>query len=367
VREVTLREFTPAEWRREFGMPEPADSVLPFDPLHTKRQTETEKGLGFQTLAELWNMPSENIRYVVNDLLPASGSSILAATPKTGKSTLIRNVLFSVVRGEDVFWRKVVAGPVLYLGIEELRDDAVEHFKLLGATPDDPISIKTGRTAYPLEEAIKRLADSISQHSAKFAVIDPLFKFIKLTNINDYMEVSDALGPLHDLSREIGCHICALHHINKSNFMLGSTAIAGAVDTILEMRKERTEELGDKPPLRYLQAEEIRYGKPIPVSVLEWKPGPKTLTLGATKYNAAGDELSRAILAYVRENPGAEHNVIKDNVSGDATRKGDALTKLCEPPIPKLRRDGSGRKNSPRRYWTVEDDSETETGRETLS
>jgi hypothetical protein len=57
-----------------------------------------------------------------------------------------------------------------------------------------------------------------------------------------YAAVVAALAPYTDLAREFGFHIMALHHAKKGDsddvleMILESTALAGAVDTVIAMK-----------------------------------------------------------------------------------------------------------------------------------
>jgi hypothetical protein len=62
----------------------------PF-PLLGKEQMEKSRAFKLTRLGELLAEPVEDVAWLVEDMLPAGGSSLLGAKPKVGKSTLARN------------------------------------------------------------------------------------------------------------------------------------------------------------------------------------------------------------------------------------------------------------------------------------
>ena len=92
-------------------------------------------------LGELLTEPDEPVRWLVEDVMPAGGSSLLVAPPKAGKTTAARCLAVAVARGLSWLGRECDRGPVLYLALEERRDEVKRHFAKLGARPDDQIRV----------------------------------------------------------------------------------------------------------------------------------------------------------------------------------------------------------------------------------
>ena len=92
-------------------------------------------------LGELLTEPDEPVRWLVEDVMPAGGSSLVVAPPKAGKTTAARCLAVAVARGLSWLGRECDRGPVLYLALEERRDEVKRHFAKLGARPDDQIRV----------------------------------------------------------------------------------------------------------------------------------------------------------------------------------------------------------------------------------
>jgi AAA domain len=197
-------------------------------------------GFQFTRLDKLLVEPPEAHGWVWDETLIEGGLSLIAAKPKVGKSTAVRNLARAISRGEPFLGRPTKRGCVVYLELEEKRTQVAKHFRAMGVNGDEEIFIHTGPA--PGGDPLNDLRAAIETHKAILAVVDPLFKLIRLKDGNDYVEVTRALEPLMNIARQTGCHILLIHHFGKGDReggdqILGSTALFAAVDTALFMRK----------------------------------------------------------------------------------------------------------------------------------
>src|SRR6185503_1991404 len=89
---------------------------------------------------------------------------------------------------------------------------------------------------------IREVLPLIVETKAKFLVIDVLQKFIRVRDMNDYAMVTAALEPIMDAARKQSCHVMLTHHAGKmsredGDDILGSTALLGGVDTLVQIKK----------------------------------------------------------------------------------------------------------------------------------
>src|SRR5687767_13712750 len=92
------------------------------------------------------------------------------------------------------------------------------------------------------------MADLISivqKCEADLMIVDPLSRYLPLQHFNDYAIRSRGLEAFVDLARDTGVHIMALHHNRKGlhggdDSVLGSTALFGSVETLIQMTKRET-------------------------------------------------------------------------------------------------------------------------------
>lgn len=290
-------------------------------------------------LCDLLREPPEDLSWVVDAMLPASGLSMLAAKPKVGKSTLARNLALCVARGEDFLGRGVAAGAVLYFALEEKRGEVAAHFQRMGGS-DENILVHVGSAP---EDALREFADLLRAHRPALAIVDPVLKMVRLRDASDYAEVSAKLEPLLDLARETGAHILVTHHLGKNDrgdgdAVLGSTALFGAVDTLIELRKRDQGRVA-----KSLQ----RYGTDLAETVA-------SLVEETGIVSAAGDlrELQiQAAMDKVRDAlAGGQltQKEARDLVEGSTALTFSALNRLLE--SGELSRSGTGRKGDPFLY-----------------
>lgn len=211
------------------------DSAFAREPRHPKR------GLGsvfnFKKASDTMKA-EENVNWLVDGLLIEGGLSIFAGAPKSGKSTLTRQLATAVAQGGYFLERKVEQGPVLYLALEESEALVGKQFKHIGLKDSDPVAIHVGPVAPGnINEQLER---EIEGFKAKLVVVDTLLLLANFQNANDYNEGYKVLSAYRDIARRTGAHIMCLHHQNKgedrgANSILGSTAIQGAVDASIIM------------------------------------------------------------------------------------------------------------------------------------
>jgi hypothetical protein len=308
-----------------------------------------ESGSGFKLtkLADLLNEPEEQASWLLEGILPAAGLSLLAAKPKTGKSTWARCLALAVGRGEPFLGRSTTPGAVLYLALEEKRAEVKSHFEALGARGDEPIHIHAGRAP---DGAVAAARDSVTEHKPVLVIVDPLLKFTRVRDASDYAEVTAKLEPLMVLARESGAHLLLVYHAGKSarsdpvDAALGSTAFAAAVDTLLVMK--RTE--------RYRTLQTVqRYGEDLPETVLDFDTERRAVSLGAEKCKAEEKRIAGAILECLACGNERTEPEIGEAIEGKTTLKRSALRALVS--TDKIARTGGGKCNDPYRYRLAAD------------
>ncbi len=253
-------------WKKEKSSQQSQKDGIKSNPdsrFHYSTKRESEKiTFVLKSMGALLEEPEESHSWVVQDMLPTSGVSILVAKPKVGKSTEARNLALCVARGTQYLGRETTKGKVIYLALEEKRSEVQRHFANMGATKEDLIFVHVG--AAP-ENAILVLQELIKEHKPILVIIDPLFLLIRVEDANDYAKMTRALAPLRDIARDGDCHILTTHHHTKmdrsgGDGILGSTAIFGAVDTAIIMKKREGGQ-------RVIQSSQ-RYGVDLPETVV---------------------------------------------------------------------------------------------------
>jgi hypothetical protein len=251
-------------------------------------------GLDLVTLGDLLSEPDEQHAWVVRDRLPAGGFGLLAGKPKAGKSTLARCLALRVARGEPWLSFTTTRGPVIYLALEEKRDEVRQHFRALGAMAEDAVHIMFGSAP---ADALARLRREAERLRPALVIIDPLFRFVhvRAEHGNDYAAMTAALEPLMTLARETGACVLAVHHLGKgersdTDAILGSTAIFGAVDTALIMKR------GDR--YRTLSSTQ-RYGADLEEITVDLDSVTRDVVAGPPRAEAEAAEAERLIIEFL--------------------------------------------------------------------
>jgi hypothetical protein len=315
------------------------DSRLEPVPDRVNRAIQHPKGFRFTELEILLIEPEEAHPWLVDGLLPMAGFSIVAAKPKVGKSTLARNLALTIARGETFMDRKTAQGPVVYLALEEKRSEVQRHFQRMGALTE-PVIVHVG--AAP-EEAVNELTLAIALHKPVLAIIDPLLKLVRVTNANDYAEVSRVLEPLIELARSSGCHVLCVHHLGKgersgADALLGSTALFAAVDTLLLMQRH--------DQIRTIATNQ-RYGEDLPETVVAFDAEQGRVSLGGPLAQVQIETCAREVLRVIGNQEWIETQ-IKGAIGGNQTTVAKAIRHLVD--SGHLQKNGGGKKNDPYRY-----------------
>src|SRR5260370_31911471 len=292
--------------------------------------------------------------YIVEGLFAVGSINMLAGRPKAGKSGLTRQLAVAVAKGEDFLGRATTQGEVLYLGLDEpILAFVAEHFDLLGAEEGTSHCVIGSIDKRAAGEYLKAALDTYP--NVRLIIIDTLLKFLSVEDTDKYTEMNDALEFLTNIAAERKVTFILTHHTNKRggesvvDSVLGSTAITGAVATIMAMYGEGSE-------LRIIRTTQ-RYGVSLDKTTLPFRPDTKTFELGepvATieEQEAASSrrDKSKAIMEVVLAYPqGVESGTLKKQVVGNATALALKLKSMVDSGI--LRVQGTGKRGDPLVYF----------------
>lgn len=317
------------------------DRTAPFAPVKASRAART--GFVLTRLSDLLNKPDAPVDYVLENVLVAGGVSGVFAKPKVGKSTFARNLCLAVARGQGFLGLKTKQGECIYLALEEREEDIRKDFRAMGAEGGEPIYV---HAASAPAEGMAALCDLVRERKPILVVIDPLFRLARIRDEKAYSETYTALGPLIDVVREIGSHVMFSHHAGKGmkadsvDTPLGSTAIAGAVSTLVVLKRTRNH--------RTIETVQ-RVGTDIAETVLEFNSETHSLTLGGTRFDAERQVCEMEILELLKSasEPQTQEQ-IRRSVEGQTRVIRAALTALVD--AGRVDRTGDGKKGKPFLY-----------------
>jgi len=332
-----------ASIRRSIEGDDPASSEPERD--HPGDNEESE-----MSLTDLLKTPDEPQSFVVDGLLPTSGTSILGGKPKIGKTTWCRVLALAVARGEPFLGRPTLKGSVLYLAMEEKKDEVKSHFRDLGATSADAEAIFV-KMEPARKNPVADLRQMIERRKPTLVIVDTLIKIFRGVDINDYVKVEEAFDPILRLARSNGCHILLVHHNNKSGrdggaALLGSTMLHGAIDTLVSLSEE-----GGKRFITSSQRYKGRGTDELERTALKFNKETRSISLGLTRAEDREEADKERILEVVEMNPGlTEGDII--SMAKIKTATGKRLIKDLRTRS-KVKATGMGKKADPLRYSIV--------------
>jgi putative DNA primase/helicase len=297
--------------------------------------------LQLTALRELLAEPDDVIEWVVQDRVPHGGVALLAGKPKSGKSTLVRDLALQVAQGGSWLGWPCTAGSVWYLVLEDKRSEVRRHFALMGGG-SEAIWFVFPPSGHELLAQLQQRAE-IDQPA--LIIVDTLQRLICAHDVNDYAEVTTRLTPLLQLARKTGAAVLLVHHAGKGDrggidSVLGSTALAGSVDNIFLLARSERYRL-----LSTLQ----RIGPELPPTLLTLDAGTGRVVLGSTREDADTDALKAAMLAALEESPEAlTEDALAAQVEGPTRLKRAALRALAA--SGQVTRTGAGTRGHAYRY-----------------
>jgi hypothetical protein len=205
------------------------------------------------TLDELMSMELKPTKWMIPGILP-EGISKLEAQPKIGKSWMAIDMAVGMALGGQVMGRKVDTKRVLFIGLEDSKQRLHSRIRKQSHLEQTPISSPNLQLAVEWEigaEGLIHLSNQLRYHHVDFIVIDTYARFFCPRDSNDYGESTGILASLKSLVDEHKTSILLIHHTKKNqtadDFVthgIGSTGVAGGVDTILSLSKKRNQQDG---------------------------------------------------------------------------------------------------------------------------
>lgn len=308
-----------------------------FPEIESKIKSKTLEPI---PIANVLKFAEESVPWLIDNLLIQGGCSLLAAKPKVGKTTLSRCLALAVARGEQFLGQKAQKRNVLLLALEDRLSEVGRHFRSLGANDGDGVFI--------LSEAPRnapQLRDVIRRSDFGLVIIDTMVLGIRgLVDLNDYLQVSQAISPYVQLARETNAHIMFIHHLSKrersgGDQILGSTALFGSVDSVLILDRQKQHRTFSTI---------MRYGR-------DWPLARMTMTdEGRIEIGVDLDDDSSVQSQILEFLTSADHPMtekeIEPSIYGRTTEKRRALRDLFA--AGRIFRSGSGTKSGPYKYST---------------
>lgn len=183
--------------------------------------------------------------FIVDNLMKSNGLYCLVARPKVGKSLLALQLAYSIATGNTFLGFRTNPSPVLYISTEMDSMQLIDRVDKMNLQFTDSnlkiIEQNPNERKLNLMD-LKCKFQEFADINGKFVIID-MFNGIDLNcgyDLNNYQDVGTEVIPrFRDICKQFNLTILLIHHLNKSNTILGSTAIDGSVDGIITLKQDK--------------------------------------------------------------------------------------------------------------------------------
>jgi len=194
----------------------------------------------------LLELDIEPPRYIVSRILP-TGLHLLAGSPKIGKSWLALWLCDRVSKGLPVWEFPCEKSGTFYLSLEDTIDRL--HFRLAKITDEGSEQILFATASSGLAENFcTQLENFIKSNPDTALIFIDTLQRLRGSGTSSYGAEYEEIGKIKALADKYKIAIVLVHHLRKSpagdplNKISGSVGIAGAVDGIFILEKERRAE-----------------------------------------------------------------------------------------------------------------------------
>jgi hypothetical protein len=306
--------------------------------------------------ASALDVEAEEIDWLWHGCIARGHLTLFSALMKAGKTTVIGHLLKSMQTGALFCGRETAKCKTLIVSEESKTIWRNRRDNL--ALDDSLYLLCKPMVAKPSQnswfEFIQYVKTCAEQLQVDLVIFDTIATFAPWKSENDSAEVIAALNPL-TLLTEAGFGVVLIHHIGKNDSdggraARGSTALGGAVDIMLELRRFKPKEITDRR--RVLNG--LGRFEEIPCElVIELNDDGTTYTEHGDQKTLAAEELNRAILKLLPSDPPGMTRDETHDALPESNRPGvGEVGKALQAGVGTLwHRDGTGKKGDPNRFW----------------
>ena len=184
--------------------------------------------------------------FIVDKLMKPSGLYCLVARPKVGKSIFALQLANSIATGTTFLGLNTTPSPILYISTEMSSEQILERINIMDLDFNDTnfhlIEQETNSRKLNMMDLQLDLQMFANEYNGRFVIIDMLCG-VDLNNgydLNNYQDIGQFVIPKYrELCKKYNFTILLVHHLNKNNTSLGSTAIDGSVDGLITLREDK--------------------------------------------------------------------------------------------------------------------------------
>lgn len=183
--------------------------------------------------------------FIVDNLMKSNGLYCLVARPKVGKSLLALELANSIATGTTFLGFKTNSSPVLYISTEMDSGQLLDRIDKMNLNFNDNnfllIEQNPNERKLNLMDLQLQFQNFANEYNGRFVIVD-MFSGIDLNggyDLNNYQDIGQVVIPkFRELCKKYNFTILLVHHLNKNNTSLGSTAIDGSVDGKITLKQD---------------------------------------------------------------------------------------------------------------------------------
>jgi len=295
-----------------------------------QRPAETPSIVALDAFLSIEDPPQ---RYRIEGMWPLGGRVMLAAQFKAGKTTLVGNVLRSLVDGDpllDTFAVEPLAPGRKVVVIDDeldqrmirswLRDQGITHTDAAAVLP-----LRGNLTSFDiLDPTVRtRWAGALKEAGAEVVILDCLAPLVDALGLSEDKEAGQLLVAFDELLGEAGVsEALVVHHMGHTGERTrGASRLRDWPDVEWRLVRAKGED-GETDPAapRFLSA----YGRDVdvPESALQFDPLTRRLSIsGGSRKEAKATEAVEVVVEYLAVNPESSGRKIEEALSDEVPQK----------------------------------------------
>ncbi len=178
-------------------------------------------------VAQLFEMESLGVEWLIPELLPKGETIILAAAPKAGKTLLAVDAAFAIATGESSFLgERVSQGKVLFISVDESLQSTRNKLIKRGFRREDKDSLRV-LPSWTIDQ-MEVLEAQLEEFRPDVVIIDSLRRINHGSQISENSaEFADNIYTLKETIAKYGASGILIHHTNKNSEAMGVDKIRG--------------------------------------------------------------------------------------------------------------------------------------------
>lgn len=187
--------------------------------------------------------PQPPIDWIISDLFSAGSVSLLVGDPGSAKTYSLLDAAVCVAQGHPWLTYATASVPVLMVDEESgprrlarRLGDVLRGHNAATTTPVFYLTLE--RFNLQAASEIQRLTDAIEETKARFIILDALVDLMPGADENSAGDTHPIFMALRAIAEDADAALVVIHHNSKAGQYRGSSAIHGAVDLLLSIKKQ---------------------------------------------------------------------------------------------------------------------------------